>query len=355
MAGRKKVAILTTGGTIAGVSYGPVLDWGPAKGYRLYNAGVVSGQKLVKQFPSLEEIADIIVIDLGKIDSVNLNMRLLNEFGGSIYSALSREDIDGVVLTHGTDTMEFTSMGLSLMLQNLKKPVVMTGAIAPPDQLFDHVRTHLEDSVRAAAYSGVNEVLVCYAGDENTTFTNLYQGPHIFKESPRSQKSFESHLVRPIGVVKDGEIRLRQDYERPVYDEEPRLVSGFSGDVCNFYFSVIGSARAIANIDCSGIVARVEGNPGHSDEIYKTTERLLKRGIPVAFAGFCRRTDYLGDQSPNDIELIEKGAAYLGNMMTNKAIIKLSWAVAQTGANVGKTQALMYKNVAGEMLPSFYK
>jgi L-asparaginase/Glu-tRNA(Gln) amidotransferase subunit D len=349
---KKKVAIITTGGTIAGVSYGPVLDWGPAEGYRLYKAGELSGSELIARFHSLEDIADIEVIDLGRIDSINLNLELIEKYGKAIFDALTREDIAGVVLTHGTDTIEYTSMALSLMLQNLQKPVVITGAIAPPDQRSNHVRTHLEDSIRTAAYSGINEVLVCFSGDEETTFTNLYQGPHISKTRPRKFNAFDSHGAEPIGTVREGQICLRAGYVKPAHTKKVILASGFMEGVVPIMASIMNMdvARGLVLGDYKAMVLEIYGNVGDNEVAYYIASAMLEKGSPVAFAGDCRRSDH-----QKDIELQKRGAAYLGNMRMNQAAVKMSWAAAQTGKDVLKTQELMYRNVAGEMLPSFYR
>ncbi len=265
---------------------------------------------------------------------------------------MTRDDIDGVVLTHGTDTLEFTAMGLPLMLQNLKKSVVITGAIAPPDQRYDHVRKHLEDSVRTAAYSGINEFLVCFAGDEETNFTNLYQSPHVFKVRPRKQNAFDSHLVEPIGTVREGQIKLKAGYVKPFHEEEivfaPEFIMGVA-PICAGIMSM-DIARGLANGDYKAMVMEINGAVGDNENVYHIASKQLEKGAPVAFAGDCRRSDHA-----KDIELQQKGAAYLGNMNMNLALVKMSWAIAQTGRDVFKTQELMYRNIAGEMLPSFYR
>lgn len=116
----KKILFLTTGGTIACT----VTDEGLEP--------TLKGEDILKQVPELRTLGEITVQDLTLLDSSNLEPAHWSAWARLIGDNYS--DYDAFVLTHGTDTMAYTSSALSRMLINLGKPVVLTGAQVPLSQ-----------------------------------------------------------------------------------------------------------------------------------------------------------------------------------------------------------------------------
>ncbi len=345
------VAVLTTGGTIAGVSYGDYFTAGNGQRVRPYKVEL-SGKQLLDKFPHLKQIANIELQELGIIDSVNMNSQYWNLCANSIYPFLQRHDIAGIVLTHGTDTMEYTSMALALMLQNLNKPVVMTGAMLPADQDENHVQRHLEDSIRLAAYSSLKEVIVCFSGDKESTYTSAYPAAHVQKIRSRGSNAFESPWAQPLASVRDGKIEYIDNYTTQTHRKNPVLKQGFI-PVTQVSLALDDISLRADYTDEKGILVNsdfglsVLGNTNRVAFI----EKHLELGIPVAI----RTTSDLDLEHYNARHpLLDKGAAFLGKMPFSKAITKLGWAVAQTNGTVPQTKELMEKNVAGEIVSNYY-
>ena len=118
----KKIVVLATGGTIAGVGK-PGEDLG-------YRPGSISGEVLVQSVPGLTGIADLEVEQVCNINSDDVNSEIWIALANHIRAVCERGDVDGIVVLHGTDTMEETAFFLDLVL-DVEKPVVLTGAMRP--------------------------------------------------------------------------------------------------------------------------------------------------------------------------------------------------------------------------------
>ncbi len=346
---KPKVALITTGGTIAGVSYGSSFEIYTGQMVRAYRVEL-SGAQVLNSFSSLEDIADIELCDLGIIDSVNMTPLKWCELAETIFPYLHREDISGIVVTHGTDTMEDTAMALSLMLRNLNKPVVLTGAMLPIDQDRAHVQRHLEDSVLVAASGVIPEVVLCFSGDRESRFTNIYRGSTIFKYSSRGSDSFRS-TIEHLAMVRDGKINVSENYAIRYAGELPELVSGFNSHVglitlmpCDEY--------VLSNYNSSvleGMVLDAQVGVGINPVRYEFVKKYLDRGVPVAIRTSIESNLTLA-ATLRDEELEKRGAIALGYLSARKAMVKMRWVLAQTAGDIRKTKEMMRYDFAGEVL-----
>lgn len=118
----KNVVILATGGTIAGAGE-------PGKNIG-YKSGVISAETLLASVPGLRDVANVRVEQFCNINSDDVTSELWIQLAVRIKKLAADPQVDGVVVTHGTDTMEETAFFLSLTL-NVAKPVVLTGSMRP--------------------------------------------------------------------------------------------------------------------------------------------------------------------------------------------------------------------------------
>lgn len=137
----KNIVILATGGTIAGAG-----ELGKNIGYK---SGSIKAQTLIDAIPELKNVANICVEQFCNINSDDITSELWIALARRIRELLQREDVDGIVVMHGTDTMEETALFLSLTLggsaskvagksedcssvvENAAKPVILTGSMRP--------------------------------------------------------------------------------------------------------------------------------------------------------------------------------------------------------------------------------
>lgn len=123
-ADKPHVLIIATGGTIAGRGESPSHT-------ATYLSGVDDVDEQLREVrSSLDEIAKISTLQLCKVGSPDMTTKLLIELSHRVQAELARDDLDGIVITHGTDTLEETSFFLDITV-NSSKPVVFTGAMFP--------------------------------------------------------------------------------------------------------------------------------------------------------------------------------------------------------------------------------
>ena len=171
----KNVVILATGGTIAGAG-----EQGKDIGYK---SGAIEAKTLVDAVPGLNDVANIRVEQFCNINSDDVTSEIWILLALRIKELLAQDDVDGIVVMHGTDTMEETAFFLSLVLnasETAAKPVILTGSMRPataaepdgPANLLFAVQTAVSpytvipDSMSPRIYSGAGStaVYVAFAG-----------------------------------------------------------------------------------------------------------------------------------------------------------------------------------------------
>ena len=158
----KNIVILATGGTIAGVG-----EQGKDIGYK---SGSIKAQTLIDAIPELKNVANICVEQFCNINSDDITSELWIALARRIREHLQREDVDGIVVMHGTDTMEETAFFLNLVLnaaETAAKPVILTGSMRPATAAEPDGPANLLFAVKSAAdLSEKNDatIYVAFAG-----------------------------------------------------------------------------------------------------------------------------------------------------------------------------------------------
>ncbi len=140
-----KIRILATGGTIAGAQ---------AKGQDAgYKAGSFNVDDLINAVPTLKHLAVITGEQVVDIGSQDMNNEVWLQLAKRVNAALAQSDVDGVIITHGTDTMEETSYFLNLVTKS-DKPVVMVGSMRPATAIGADGPANLYNGVAVATHPG---------------------------------------------------------------------------------------------------------------------------------------------------------------------------------------------------------
>ncbi len=181
----KKILLIASGGTIASCA--------TSKGY----APIISAKQLLAYVPSVNKICHADFLDLFNIDSTNITP----EHWVKLTQAVEQNynDYDGFVICHGTDTMAYTSSALSYMVQNSKKPIIVTGSQKPISMDVTDAKTNLIDSFLFACEDKAHGVNIVFDG-------NVIAGTRAKKLRTKSYNAFSSINYPYIANIQDGKI-----------------------------------------------------------------------------------------------------------------------------------------------------
>jgi L-asparaginase len=191
-----RVVVLGTGGTIAGTARRPGDHVG-------YVAGQLGVEQLVAAVPALGGVA-LECEQVAQLDSKDMDHATWQRLAQRAAHHLARADVCGVVVTHGTDTMEETAYFLQRVLAPAK-PVVLTGAMRPATALQADGPQNLLDAVAVAREPGARGVVVVMAGAVHSAFD-------VRKTHTYRLDTFGSGDVGPIGYVEQGRLRRLRDW-----------------------------------------------------------------------------------------------------------------------------------------------
>jgi len=139
------VAVLATGGTIAGTGSSDTQTTG-------YKPGVLTADMLLKSVPSLGKVAQVSGEQVSNVGSDNMTNEILLKLAKRVNQLLAQPDVNGIVITHGTDTLEETAYFLNLVVKS-DKPVVVTGSMRPSTAISADGPSNLLQAVSVAASS----------------------------------------------------------------------------------------------------------------------------------------------------------------------------------------------------------
>lgn len=311
----KKILMIATGGTIA-------------SGYT--KAGLtprIGAQELLGFVEEHRKFCTVDMVQPFSLDSTNIYA-----VHWLVLAALIRENYeqyDGFVICHGTDTMAFTAASLSYLIQNSRKPIVITGSQKPINLPVTDARTNLLDSLRFASHPRAHGVNIAFGG-------NVIAGTRAKKERSKSYNAFSSINYPAVAVILDGRIvfyiddKDRLEGETRFYQELNervlllKLVPGMDGTVLN---------RLFPYYDCVVIEAfGVGGFPEYGqDPFFHEIRRWTDAGKTVMLA-----TQVTHEGS--DMEIYQVGKVIKENfnlleaydMTLEAAVTKAMWILGQT-------------------------
>ena len=193
----KKVVILGTGGTIAGRASSATDNIG-------YVAGQVGVEAIIESISGMGDAGPLLVEQVAQIDSKDMNFAVWGQLAARVAHFMVREDIAGVVITHGTDTIEETAFFLQTLCQPTK-PVVLTCAMRPASALVPDGPQNMLDSMAVARHPGASGVVVVCAG-------KIHSSMDVQKVHTYQLDAFSSGDSGPIGFIEEGGLRLVRNW-----------------------------------------------------------------------------------------------------------------------------------------------
>jgi L-asparaginase len=327
-----KIKILATGGTIAGAQASQA-DAG-------YKSGAFSVEDLIKAVPQLKNIADLSGEQVANIGSQTMNHKVWLELASRINEVLNRDDVDGVVVTHGTDTMEETAYFLSLVVKS-DKPVVLVGSMRPATAISAEGPINLYNAVALAGNpqaKGRGPLVVL-----NDTI-------HYAREAQKTHTTGMDTFASPnrgiAGMMNTGKAffysaNTTRHTTKSEFSLDGLTVANLPRvDIIYSYANLGGDAiDALVQKGVKGIVLAGVGDGNSTDSVIAALEQAAKKGIAVVR---CSRTG--SGVVDRNVEVNDDKLGFIAGMELSpqKARILLMLGLTRT-SDVQKLQDYFYE------------
>ena len=336
-----RVTIISTGGTIASR-----VD---------YRTGAVrpaiSANDLYSIVPELSDIAAIDTEILFSVFSEDLTPKHWAETAKAVAKYIAN-GAQGVVITHGTDTMGYTAAALSFALQNLPVPVVLVGAQRSEDRPSSDAATNLIGAVIAAAQAPLAEVVVAMHETVSDEAIVLHRGTKVRKLHTSRRDAFKTVNANPVARVLDRKlVMLTDEYKprsagkklvlKPDFNEKVALVKFYPGMNPNLIEWHIEAGYKGLILEGTGL--------GHvRRECFAAIKKAIDKGIIVAMTSQCIWGRVNMNVYTNGRDLTAMGVIPLEDMLAETALVKLMWILGQT-SDMEKAKKLLTTNISGEI------
>ena len=326
---KKHILLLTTGGTIASMPGGDGLAPKP-------------WQVMAHFIDQLREFYEITVQDVMCLDSSNIRPQEWQQLARHIFE--KAPGFDGIVVSHGTDTMAYTASAVTFMLPGLRIPVVFTGSQVPlQDPLSDG-----PDNLRTAfamAATGCPGVFLAFD-------RHVMRGCRAVKVRASGFAAFESINARYVGVVSGHGLELKREM-LPQVVGTPRLLDKLSRDVFLLKLTPGLSPAifdALVSMGCKGIVIEAFGLGGVNvlHEGLTGLRKAVEHGVSIVITTQCLYDSAdLGVYQVGN-KLLELGVIQGRDMTSEAAVAKLMWALGQD-MSPKEIKDFFAQSVAGEI------
>ncbi len=310
---KKKILIITTGGTIASIETEHGLI--PA----------LTSEELLSYLHGIDDEFNLTTMSILNLDSTNIEPEHWIMMAETIRE--NYYDYDGFVIIHGTDTMAFTAAALSYLIQNSSKPIVLTGAQKPIGMEITDAKANLRDSIIYASDIGSYGVQIVFDG-------KVIAGTRAKKTKSLSYAASSSINYPYLALINDGRIvrflpEAKVDEPVTFYNKLNKkivllkLTPGFSpaliGEIFRLYDCVI-----IESFGVGGIPMSLESELFTQLDKYKPSEKVLVMTTQVTYEGSNIGTYEVGRRLKNRFRILE------ARDMTLEAVFtKMMWILSE--------------------------
>ena len=331
-----KISILGTGGTIASR-----ID---------YKTGAVnpafSAEELYSIIPELSDYANINTELISNIASEQMNPEDWKNMAEKVIEKIKDEN-QGIIIGHGTDTMAYTSAALSFALVNCPIPVILTGAQRSTDRPSSDASLNMISSVIVASKNQLNGVYLAMHSSIEDNEVSIHCGTRVRKNHTSRRDAFQSIGIEPIAIVNQGNVTINKKFNddknkfevKVNFDENVSLLKFHPG----FNPKIIDS---IVDSNAKGIILEGTGLGHVNSKCNSAIKRAIDKGMFVGMTSQClngriKMTVYSAGR-----DLLKLGVIPLEDMLPETALVKLMWAYGNYKDE--EIQKIMTTNIAGE-------
>lgn len=332
----KTVSVIATGGTIASR-----VDYITGGVHSAFTA-----EELISAIPELKEIANIKGVQVLNKFSENIAPQDWIKIAKAVADEITG-GVDGIVITHGTDTMGYTSAALAFMLKS-PIPIVLTGAQRSSDRGSSDAAINLINSVYLAANGNLSGIYVVMHSDGSDNATLIHPATKVRKFHSSRRGAFRTINSKPVGKIEDGVIEFFTEVKPrggafefdTMLEERVFLLKYFPGLTQEIIEKLI-------ELNYRGIVIEGTGLGHVSESLFNSVKRAIDSGIAVAMTS---QTIY-GRVNMNVYStgrrLLDVGVIPCADMLAETAYVKLMWVLGHT-KDREKVKEMMLTNYAGE-------
>ncbi|RLI59109.1 MAG: L-asparaginase 1 [Candidatus Thorarchaeota archaeon] len=332
-----RVCLITTGGTIASI-YDPDT--------RALRPGL-EVDALLARLPSGMGNIEVIKKELFEMDSANAQPHHWRAIAAAVKEVDEEiDDLQGVVITHGTDTMTYSSAAVSFMVQNFGRPIVFTGAQVSATIPWSDGPRNLLDALRLAAFGDVGETCIVFNGE-------VHRATRAKKVRVNSYDAFDSMDPSPIGLLAR-DIVLYERRRRRDLGAIPRFDTRLDDRV--FLLKVFPGLppqvlTRIVDLGYRGIVIEGFGSgniPTDENALTGGILQAIDQGCAVVISSQCAFGQ--ADLSVYEVgrAAMEIGAMSALDMTSEAALVKLAWILGHTH-DQDRVREMMGINYVDEM------
>ena len=332
-----KICLITTGGTISSI-YDPETH--------ALRPGL-SVEELLERLPKGVGNIEVIQKELFQLDSANAQPHHWQEIASAIKDIYEElPDLQGVVVSHGTDTMTYSAAAVSFMVQDFGRPIVFTGAQIPASIPWSDGPRNLLDAMRVAAFGDLGETCIVFNGE-------IHRATRAKKVRVNSYDAFDSMDPSPIGILAR-DIILYENRKKRNHSLTPRFDTRLDERV--FLLKVFPglppqTLTKIVDMGYRGIIIEGFGSgnvPTDENALTGGILQAIEQGCFVVISSQCA----FGQA---DLSIYEVGRAAMAvgamsayDMTSEAALVKLAWILGHT-TTFDRVKEMMNISYVGEI------
>ncbi len=312
---------------------------------------LASASEFFKTYPEISEVVDVRIKKPFTKWSENMSSEDWIKLAKQIEKSLNDHNVKGVIVSHGTDFLHYTSSALSFFLRDLNKPVVLTYSQRSTDRGSSDARLNLLCAAKAAL-SDIAEVILVGHASMDDGYCYALRATKVRKMHTSRRDTFRPINCRPVAKVWPDKIefiskckkRNKNKVKQEAFFEKVGLIKFYPGqdpEILDYYHK--NKFKGIV-IEMSGLGQVI--TEGKNSWIPKL-KQLIEKGMIICAAPqtlYGRLDPYVYESGRR---ILKTGVIYLEDILPETAFVKLGWVLGKE-KNKEKIRKLMLENISGE-------